>query len=158
MGILSLSELKQQYSLLAKKYKLASFESMNGDFEIDKISEETDCILRMIRKVMMEKIVNSISFLELLVNPINTPRIYFSYIKSIDAEERKIIEKIYDVLGRLSLSSLSLEMGYSEEKEAEMIADIYKSWNSIKPDFSGIIGKMKKPSISGEKKDKTYFG
>ena len=158
MGNLSLKDLKQQYSSIAKKYSMPEFELINQDFEIDKIDSETDCLLRIIRKVIMEKIVNSISFLEMMINPVNTPRIYFPFIKSMSVEDKNLIEKIYDVLAELSLSSLALEINYSEEKEAKMIKTIHKEWNNLKPNFSKIVTRAKMPSVSAERKDKSYFG
>ncbi|MEK6850682.1 MAG: hypothetical protein AABX85_03855, partial [Nanoarchaeota archaeon] len=118
---MDIKELRKSYETLAKKHKLPNFEYLNENFEIDKIEKDTECILRIIRKVMMEKVVNSLSFLELLVNPSNTPRIYLAYAHSISAEDRKIIEEIYTALGNISLISLDLEIDYSEKSEAEMI-------------------------------------
>ena len=69
-----------------------------------------------------------------------------------------LIEKIYDVLAELSLSSLALEINYSEEKEAQMIKTIHKEWNNLKPNFSKIVARAKMPSVSAERKDKSYFG
>src|SRR3989344_4566905 len=103
---MELNELKKQYSELAKKYKLPDFKAINEDFEIDKIDKETDCLLRLIRKVMMEKIVNSVSFLEILINPVNAPKIYINHIKNLNSEDRKVVDDIYSSLSELSVLSL----------------------------------------------------
>lgn len=155
---MDIKELRKTYEILAKKHKLPSFEYLNENFEIDKIEKDTECLLRIIRKVMMEKVVNSLSFLELLVNPSNTPRIYLAYAHSISAEDRKIIEEIYTVLGNISLISLDLEIDYSEKSEAEIIKQIVDAWNEQKPKFKTILANMKKPNNVAAKKEKTYFG
>ena len=155
---MDITELKKSYDLLAKKYKLPSFENMNENFEIDKIEKDTISLLRVVRKVMMEKIVNSLSFLELLINPANTPRMYLAYAHSISADDRKTIEEIYTSLGDISLISLDLEIDYSEKSEAEVIKKIANAWNEQKPRFKKILGNMKKPNNISAKKEKTYFG
>ena len=70
---MGLKELKKKYADLSKKYKLPNFVNLNEDFEVEKIERDTDLLLKAIRKVMMEKIVNSMSFLEMLLNPVNSP-------------------------------------------------------------------------------------
>ena len=77
---MELKELKNDFISVSKGYKLPSFEKLNEDFEVDKIDRKTDCLLRLIRKVMMEKVMNSLSFLDLLLNPVNAPRIYLSFM------------------------------------------------------------------------------
>jgi len=150
--------LKKKYILFQKKYKLPDFKKLNEDFEIDKIERDSDCFLRVIRKAMMEKIVNSIGFLEMLLNPVNAPRIYFPYFKSITLEDKNEIELIYGKLGDLSLDSLSLEVGYSEKEEAKLIKKTFEVWNSVKSSFNKIVEHIKKPSNTVLRKEKSYFG
>lgn len=150
--------LKKEYEVLAKQYKLPSFKEINEDFEIDKIDRPSECLLRLIRKVIMEKVVNSLSFLDMILSPMNAPRVYLAYFKSLNAEDKKNIDKIYDALSELSIFSLDLEIDYSEKNEAEMIIKIFKVWNSIKPNFRSILASMKKHPAASNKKEKSYFG
>ena len=154
---MELPELKKQYNTLESKYKLPSFKSLNEDFEIDKIDKESDCLLRIVRKVIMEKLVNTMQFLDGLLNPVNTPRIYIAYIKSMSIEDKESIDKIYDKIATVSLNSLSLEIGYDEKKEAELIKEIYKIWEEIKPNLSKIIENIKNPTKTNPKKEKSYY-
>jgi hypothetical protein len=156
---MEIKELKKAYEILAKKHGLPGFRELNENFEIDKIEKETDCLLRIVRKVMMEKIINSLNFLEMLLNPVNTPRLYANYARSMSSDDRKEIDKIYDALGKLSIASLDLEIDYSEKKEAETINNICKVWNSAKPGFRKILSSLKVPNGSAvSKKEKSYFG
>ncbi len=155
---MNLKELKISYNELAKKYKLPNFKDLNENFEIDKIDKETDYLLRSVRKVIMEKIVNSLSFLETISNPVNAPRMYMQYAKVMSAEDKKDIDFIYSSLGEISLHSLDLEIDYSEKKEAEVIKRIFSAWSSIKPKFRSILTSMKKPNESIIRKEKSYFG
>lgn len=155
---MELKDFKKLYSLLQKKYHLPSFAYLNENFEIDKIEKDTDCILRIVRKVMMEKIVNSMGFLELLLNPSNSPRMYLAYARSLPPEDKKIIEEIYNALGNDSLRSIDLEIDYTEKKEAEVIKAVAKTWESIKPKFRKILANIKIPTSTAVKKEKSYFG
>ena len=155
---MELNEIKKQYHLIQKKYNLPAFDNLNENFEIDKIERETVCLARLIRKVMMEKIVNSVGFLELLMNPMNAPRMYLNYVRSLTQDDKKIIEDIYSELGNVSLASLDLEIDYSEKQEAEMIKEISSVWESVKPKFRKVLAGMKKPNSSLAKKEKSYFG
>lgn len=154
---MDLKELKKLYGELAGKHKLPGFSELNEDFEIDKIKKGEDTLLRTIRKTMMEKIVNSMNFLEFLLNPVNAPRLYLPYIKSMTSDDKKEIDDIYGKFAEIALSALSLEINYSEKGEAEMIKRIAKTWNEAKPGFAKIISKVQKPAVY-EKKEKSYFG
>lgn len=155
---MDLKTLKKEYGILSKKYKLPEFSDLSHDFEIDKIDKDTDYLLRNIRKLMMEKIVNSMSFLEMFNNPMNSPRMYLPFIKTLTVEDRKLIDSIYFSFADLSMASLELEIGSSEKKEAELINLVFNTWNKLKPNFLGILESMKKPREFDNKKERTYFG
>lgn len=160
----NLKELMKEYSSLAKKYKqvkMPDFDKLNCDFEIEKIEEkETEYVLRTIRKKMMEKIVNSVGFLEMIMNPVNAPRMYMNCVSSLKQEDMKVIEKMHSGFSELILTALELEVEYSEKGEAEMIKRIYDKWNSIKSPFKIILQRLRCPGISNSenKKEKSYFG
>lgn len=152
------NQFRDQYNSLAKQYSLPSFNSLNNDFEIEKISQESITLLRAVRKVMIEKVFNILSFLEMLLNPVNAPRTYLSYIKSMTNEDRKEVEKIYSAFGALTLRALPLEIDYSEKREAEMIKDIQKIWSDAKKDVSKLLEKIAMPVTSLAKKERSYYG
>ena len=154
---MELDELKKRYAEHEKKFGLPDYKEMNDDFEIDKIDRDSDTFLRVIRKVMMEKIVNSMGFVDMLLNPVNAPRIYYSYIKSMSSEDKKIIEKIYSFLADISVASLALEIDSDDKKEAVLIKRTFQGWKAHKKEFEKIIANMNKPN-SNIKKEKTYFG
>lgn len=154
---MNLAELTEKYGILEKKYKLPSFFALNEDFEIEKIRKGQETLLRTVRKTMMEKLVNSLGFVESLLNPINAPRMYLPYLKGMTAEDKKELDRLYSVISDIVIASLRLEIDYSEKDEAEMIIRIAKDWNSIKPSFRKVIDSMQKP-VSNVTKEKSYFG
>ena len=153
-----LDKLKKDYGVLAKKYKLPSFVELNSDFDIEKVSADSDVLLRGIRKQILEKIVATLQFLELLLNPVNAPRIYLSFVKQMNAEDRKNIDKVYEGLGQISLNSIVLELSYDEKKEAVMISEMNKDWNKVKPDLSKLLQRVSNPGNLIGKKERSYFG
>ena len=155
---MDLKELKESYSKLESKYKLPSFKELNDNFEIDKIDRESDTLLRVIRKVMMEKIVNSLGFLEMLLNPMQIPRMYMPYIKVMNTDDKKIIEKIYGDFSELSMSSLESEIDYQEKVEAELIKKIFKRWQESKEGFRKIFLKIRNPGNGNSSRERSYFG
>ncbi len=151
-------ELKKMYADLAKKYKFPSFKELNEDFEIYKAGKDKDCLLRSVRKVMMDKIVNAMGFLEMLLNGVNVPRMYLPYLRTATLEDRKTMEKIYSILAELSILSLQLEINYSEREEADLIKRISSTWRAIRPEFKKIMENVHKPSVDTSRKDRSYFG
>lgn len=150
-------KLKKEYDELAEKYKLPDFKDINKNFEIDKFDKDTDYLLRAIRKIMMEKIVNSMSFLEMLINPVNAPRMYLPYVQTMTVEDRRAIDNIYSNLADLSIVSLDLEIDSSEDEEAALIKKVFQKWIDLKPFFRQILTSMKKPK-NFVKKNRDYFG
>jgi hypothetical protein len=156
---MELKELKKRYTELENKYKLPTFKQMNEDFEIEKISLESEVLLRVIRKLMMDKILSFLNFIErVITNPTGLPRIYYGYIKSMDNGDKIEIEKLYDSLGSLSLEAFKLEVVTSEKEEAEMIKKGFQVWQSAKPELLKVAAKMKIPESQSIKKEKSYFG
>lgn len=156
--MMDLAELKKRYSELEKKHRLPTFKDLNGNFEVDKIERDSDFLLRVIRKAMIEKVVNSLGFCEMLLNPVNAPRLYYSYIKSMGNDERKQVERMYSALAELSVNSLALEIDTNDKKEAELIIKANKVWESLKPDFRKVISAVQSPTNTDTKRDKSYFG
>ena len=155
---MELLKLKKEYDKLKDKYKLPSFKELNADFEIDKLDKEIDNVLRAIRKIMMEKIVNSMSFLEMLLNPVNAPRMYLPYVRTMSIEDKKTIDNIYSALADLSLVSLDLEINSSEKGEADLINLTFNKWGELKLGFGQILKSMKQPRDFEVKKERSYFG
>jgi len=155
-----LKDLKKEYEKFREKYKLPKFEELNQDFYIEKIEQESDVLLKHIRKIMMEKVVNSLSFLEMLLNPMNLPRMYMVYVNSMSEAEVKLIGEIYSKFSELIIFSLEREIDYDEKKEAELINEINRVWNKNKEGLNKILMNIRKPvnNENKEKKTKSYFG
>jgi hypothetical protein len=154
---MELKEFKSKYGKLEKKYKLPTFMELNENFEIEKIERESDILLRAVRKVLMEKIMNSLGFIEMLLNPMSAPRMYLPYVKTMSIADKEKIDRTYGALADLVVLSLKQELDYDEKGEAELILSIYGVWKKIKPDFGEVMDGISKP-VEVLKKEKSYFG
>ena len=156
----SLEDFKKEYALLLKKYKLPDFLVLNRDFEIERVYDrESDFPMREIRKVMMDKVLGYLRFIELLLNPSNAPLFFFGLVKGMGSDDRKTLENIYARLGEFEIDVIELDNDYSHEKEAIFIAKISKEWQTIKPELKSVVGSLRKGwNQKTERKEKGYTG
>ena len=154
-----LAELKIQYKKLQEKYNLPSFESMNVEFSIEKISDiETELLTKEIRRFIADKVFNYLRFIETILNPANAPMFIFSVIKSLSQEDKKSLNETYEKLSGLDLELVKLDLESSEKKDAEFIKHAHEFWQSIKSELIPIFGKLKSSSHKDEVSSGKYFG
>lgn len=155
-----LEKVKRDYEVLRKKYSLPDFKKLNEDFCIEKTAEsETEILIREVRKLVGDKMINYMRFIENLINPVNVPLFVFSIIKLLDAEEKKKLSDIYKELMKKEIKFIELDLEFDEKKEAEFVKGSYEFWQGIKKDLMNIIGKInKKWDDKSEVNNKGYFG
>lgn len=155
-----LEKLKQNYKKIQETYNLPDFDKLNIDFSIEKLAEaETDFLIREIGRIMAEKFSNYLRFVELMLNPVNSPMFIFSLIKTLGEDEKKKLSDIYKQLARIELDLIELDVDFSEKKEAGFINSSYKIWMDMKKDFLGVIEKIKSNwDNKHENNNKAYFG
>ena len=155
---MELKDLIREYDLLQKKYKLPAFKELNEAFEIEKIDRESATLLRFVRKIMMEKIVNLMGLIDLFLIPNNIPRMYLSYLKSMTTEDRAKLSELSDKFSKLALDCMPLEVEYNEKKEADIIVEIMRIWQGSKNELNSLFAQMRKPEVKEARKEKSYFG
>ncbi len=156
----SLKELKKDYEKLRQKYKLPSFQLLNEEFDIEKVTEhETECLLREVRKAIMDKVIVYLRFIEMMLNPSNAPLFFFALVKGLNHQEKKDLEELYEKLGSFEIEVIELDCMYSEKKEAEFINRAFKQWLAIKKDVLKLVKILKRNWSQKSKKDeRDYFG
>ena len=156
----SLEKLKEKYTEIQKEHSLPSFEELNKEFQIEKICEsETDFLLREIRKYMAEKFSNYLRFVEAVLNPTSASMFIFSFIKTLTAEDKRLLENIGKSLMKIEVESIELDIEYSEEKEVAFIKKSYKSWDSCKKELLCLFQSVRKNwDNKSEANNKGYFG
>jgi hypothetical protein len=156
----NLDKLKEFYKINQDKYSLPSFESLNEDFQIEKISSlETELILKEIRVCISNKFFNYLRFLESLINPANASMFVFAMAKTIADKDKEKLIKLYKQLSKLEVDFIDLDLEYSEKKEAEAIKEYYRLWQEIKKDIFEIVEIIKKNwDNKVEDNGKGYYG
>jgi len=155
-----LEKLKENYAEIQKNHDLPEFKNLNEDFHIEKIAEtETDILIREIRRLVGDKLVNYMRFIENILNPVNVPMFIFSLVKILGTDEKKKLSDMYKELMKIEMKFIELDLEFSEEKEVEFILDSYRLWQTIKKDFLKILGDLEgKWDNKIESNNKGYFG
>ena len=151
-------QVKAHYQSYQEKYKLPLFDQLCEQFELEKIEAQPLCLLRTVRKHMMEKLINTLNFCDMLLNPGQAPRMYHAFLKVQTKEDSERIEQMYKAFASISLDCLALEKEYNETQEATMILRIAAVWNEQKENFSQLMYAIANPKKAEARKEKSYFG
>jgi len=156
----SLEELKKDYEKLKSKYGLPSFKELNEEFDIEKAAEhETECLIREVRKLVMEKVTAYLRFIEMLLNPSNAPMFFFALVKGLTASDKRLLESVYEKLGSFELEVIELDCNYNEKAEVEFIKKLLAEWKDVKEDMINLVEVLKRNWNQKSKKDERgYLG
>lgn len=156
----SLEEMKKDYLVLQKKYKLPSFQQLNEEFDIEKVAEhETDCLVREVRKAIMDKVIAYLRFVEMLLNPSNAPMFFFALVKGLTSDDKRALDRIYEKLGSFEIDVIELDCHYVEKDEAEFINKMIKEWRGIADEMLKLAETLRRNwSQKSRKGDKGYLG
>lgn len=156
----NLHQLKEEYAKFDKVYGLPEFSKLNQEFEIEGTSvEDTEILLKVIRKHLTEKIFYVLRTLEAFLNPSNAPMFVFNMIKSFSETEKETVKKLYGQLARYEIDAFGLEAEYNEKKEADFIKKVFAEWKGISEELKEIHKFMLENYDKADKKQtKSYFG
>ena len=155
----NLEQLKKQYSKLQKQYNLPEFAELNKQFDIEEIDVETDFLLRKIRRNIAEKVAGYMRFIEVILNPQNTPLFLFKLIKKLEAKDKEELGKLYEKLGVFEIELISLDLDYNEKNEAHFINNCFNLFNKeIKTNLLALTEKMSKGHDNSKPNGGSYFG
>lgn len=155
-----LEKLKKEYEKIQNKYGLPSFKELNQDFGIEKIAvDETEILIREVRKFVGDKMLSYMRFIENLLNPVNVPMFVFSIVKSLDQEDKKKLSETYSELTKNEIKLIELDLEFNEDKEADFVKDSYKLWQNTKKDMVKILEKVdSNQEKKSESNGKGYYG
>jgi hypothetical protein len=128
-------------------------------FDIENVDKETSKFIRDIRKAMTEKVLDQLRLIETLLNPTNVSPMFLQFVKKVTYDERTLFTYVYKKLVALELQDIALEVeAYNEEKEAQAISHIYKTWEELLPSWKTIVGVMKN-NVEGtnSRHERNYF-
>lgn len=156
-----LDELKKVYQEHCEKYDLPDFDSLNRVFDVEEVDSETDYLLRRIRRVILDRIVGYVRFIEMMLNPSNAPMFFFKLVNKLEKSDKEILTEIYERLGKFELEAIKIDLEYSEEKEVILITKLLDNFqDGIRESLLGIISKLEKEKKEEKKKEDSegYFG
>ena len=155
-----LENLKKEYLKLKKKFNLPGFDEMNQDFHIEKLSEtESIYLIREVRRFMVEKLSHYMRFVEATLNPSNATLFVFSVVKTLNSEDKKSLSEVYKELMKIELKVVELDLIFDENEEANFVVEVFKTWQKIKKDLSGVLKKVNDNwDKEVELNNKGYFG
>ena len=156
-----LETLKEDYADLEERFGLPNFGLMNEDFQIEKIQgEDTDFLLREVRKYVGDKFTSYLRFLETLIQPNGSQTFVFMMLKSLDSDDMKKIREMYAKMARKELELLELDIEYNIEKEAKFVKTTFDLWGEIKEELIFIMDKAKFnwDKSAPEIKKNNYYG
>ena len=138
-----LNTLKKEYKKIQSRYTLPEFQELNENFSVEKIADyETDILIREIRRFISDKFSNYIKIIENILNPVSAPLFVFSVNNSLSEQEKKRLTKIYEILAKLEIKMVNLDLEFSEKKEADFIKNSFKMWKEIRKDLLKITSKI----------------
>ena len=154
-----LDNFKKDYNVFKDKYNLPEFSELNEIFDIEEIGDcETEFLVRKIRRVMAEKIANYLRFIETILNPSNAPMFFFKLIKKLASEDKEKLGKIHDLLGKMEIDVVKLDLDYNEKKETEFINNVSKDFKGISKDLLAVVEKLGNGAGASQNNSSSYFG
>jgi hypothetical protein len=156
----SLRILKEEYTRYRDKYNLPGFHELNQIFDIEDVEYETDFLLRKIRRVILDRVVGYLRFIEIMLNPSNAPMFFFKLVGKLEKEDKEALTELYEKLGKFELKAIKIDLDYLEEKEADLIKELY---NVFHEEIRGILLKTVMKLENGKEGkqasgDECYFG
>jgi len=152
--------IKEEYNKLKDKYKLPSFDNIDGEFEL-LVLEKKGFVLRLVRRRMNEKAIFFCNIIERILypNPQFIPLMHES--KFLDSKKDDLF-KLYKKLMSYERRSVDLDVRSSKEKEdADFIKDLFKDWNEFKEKLTDVTGGLSKfwlTEYKEKKEGEAYFG
>lgn len=156
---MDLSDLKKSYAEIAKSYSLPGFDELAVYFEIDRIETESLFLLRDVRKVIIDKFLEFTKLVEMIMNPANAPPLFLQFIKQITAQDKTLLERIYENFVLIELESMACDIRYVASREATVIKKAFLSWKQHEKDLDGVVALMNRNfNSSSAKREKSYLG
>jgi len=155
-----IERLKREYLAIEKKHSLPSFERIQEDFDIEKLSEkEGGFLIRDVRRIIGEKVGAYLHFFETLINPSSPPLFVFSFLKNLSESDKKEIKEIYKELSRMQIKLIRLDTVYNENEESEFVKRAFNDWQKMKKKIVSLVEIFEKEfEKSTVEKGNSYFG
>ncbi|MDP3917184.1 MAG: hypothetical protein Q8Q42_02750 [Nanoarchaeota archaeon] len=159
-----MENLKKDYSQLAEKYNLPSFQELDEEFEILYFRElfEISHPLSFVRRRIYEKFGWVCGMLQGIAQPNPSSMISIEESSFFSKEEKqKEHINLLKTMMYYERYSVSLDIETTEENDAEFIKQAYKKWIELKPMIKEISSKLKdgwKKDAGSKTRNNNYMG
>ena len=159
MVIFDMSNIKNEYQKLSKRYSLPLFEKIDNEFEISTIENEK-FLLRQIRRRIIEKLEVIIKLFDELIQPEASSYAQIYEYKAFEEEEKKEVYNLYKKLLAFYREAFVIDIQTDEKKEADFFKRLFDLWLEEKEKIIKIINKIKQSWETESKSDEElgYFG
>jgi hypothetical protein len=151
--------LKEKYSEYQKRFSLPSFESLNKEFEIEDIEQETELLLPKIRAKIHDKFDSYAAIMESNLQPDSTFTSLYE-VHYVSDEQKQNSYSVFKKLMYLIRFSEYLAVSNRDDEIARFIKQSFEEWSSIKVNvekhIKELMGVWKKDTDI--KEDLSYFG
>lgn len=154
-------DIKKEYELLSRKYKLPSFEDIDNEFEVSGIEDiNKKFLIRIIRRRINDKVVFFNRILESILQPNASSFVHLHESKFFSDEEKQEILSSFRKLMGLERESLGLDIEPDIEKDVEFINKVFIEFNEIKKKTKKVASVLEEAWSKEEEKvvSESYFG
>ena len=154
-------DIKQEYQILSKKYKLPDFDVLDKEFEVSSIQDINEkFLIRAIRRRINEKIAFFIRIIDGILHPVSSSVISTYENRFFSDEEKQEALKVMRKLMQLDRKGLKIDIDPDINLDVDFINNVFTNFNEIKSKIKKIAFKMEE-AWSKEKEEKfsdIYFG
>ncbi|MEK6847135.1 MAG: hypothetical protein AABY16_03140 [Nanoarchaeota archaeon] len=157
---MEIEELKSAYVGLQKKHALPVFDDLNSVFDIGKIERDSGNLLRDVRRAMVEKVAHYLRLMELMLNPSQASPIFLILLKEVTSADKQVLDKVFSSFIEIELYSYKLDVGSSDNDEADFIKKIYGVWNENRDSLLKLLNILERNWKNGSVKNhrtRDYF-
>ena len=154
-------DIKKEYDVFVKKYKLPSYEGLDKEFELLYFQNviEIKYPLRFVRRRILDKINWFLGFLQGLIQPNPGSLISLEESRFFTQEEKDKVVALIKKLIILQREGLLLDIDSDEKKDSEFIKEAFDKWMKHKKEIFSINVKIKEGWESEVKEERgQYFG
>ena len=149
-------KVREEYEKVKEKHGFPSYDKINEEFEINSIDlEKINSLNRAILRLMCNKMVIFLNYIEPVVNPSPQNLHAFVEVENTSNDEKKEIFKFYKSLSHRYHKAFGLELTEGEKEVIKEIKDVWKDWEDIKNNFKKINKIINDAWLREKDKEKT---
>lgn len=152
-----LTNLKNSYDIIKKKFNLPEFDELDSEFEIRALDiEKSGILIKALLRIILSKLAIFLNYLEPIISP--NPQSYHSMVElnNLSDDDKHEIFDYYKSLSSLYHEGCAIELK-SEKEVANFIKKIYQKWPELKRKEIYFLDKITQTWLKEKEKEKTTY-